>query len=48
MTGRSHNLATVRLAGALEMQAQCTPEVAVGQAGSLMIRPEKIKIEPGN
>jgi spermidine/putrescine transport system ATP-binding protein len=45
--GRKNGLATVRVGDTLEMQADCSPEVGVGQTGSVMIRPEKIRIEPG-
>jgi spermidine/putrescine transport system ATP-binding protein len=48
VTGRNNGLAMVRVGDTLEMRAECGPEVSVGQAGSLMIRPEKIKIEAGN
>jgi len=48
VTGRKNGLATVSLAGGLEMQAYCKSEVAVGQTASLMIRPEKIRIDPGS
>jgi spermidine/putrescine transport system ATP-binding protein len=46
VTGRTNGLATVRVGDALEIQAHCSPEVAVGQAGNVMIRPEKIRLEP--
>lgn len=48
VTGRNNGWAMVKVGETLEMEAKCSPEVRVGQAGSLMIRPEKIKIEPGN
>jgi ABC-type Fe3+/spermidine/putrescine transport system ATPase subunit len=48
VTGRNNGLATVRVSDTLTMQAQCSPNLSVGQAGSVMIRPEKITIEPEN
>ncbi len=47
VTWRQNGLATVRVGQNLEMAAHySSPQVRVGQAGSLMIRPEKIKLGP--
>ncbi len=46
VTDRENGMATVLVGGRLAMQAECGSEVAVGQEGSLIIRPEKITIHP--
>jgi spermidine/putrescine transport system ATP-binding protein len=44
--GRENGLATVMVSNRFAMRAKSTPDVAVGQAGSVIIRPEKIIIKP--
>jgi spermidine/putrescine transport system ATP-binding protein len=47
VTGWHEGLARVRVNDTLELYAQGGPDIKVGQAGCLMIRPEKIRLEPG-
>ena len=44
VVGRENGMATVAVSNRLNMQAECSNEVQVGQEGSVIIRPEKITI----